>query len=352
MKILYGVPGEGLGHATRSQVIIRHLLQQNHDVQVVSSSRAYGLLSNSFPGRVHEIKGFHLAYNDAAVSKLKTFTSNLKAAPESLKVNFNKYRKIQEEFGPELVISDFESFSYLYAKYHNLPVISIDNMQIMSRGKLDIKIPENQKKNYQLGRNIVRAKVPRCQHYLITSFFPAFPEKERTTVVPPIMREAILKAQPTNGPHILVYQSSTSQKNLVSILHELPQETFRVYGFNKTETHGNVQLKAFSEQGFIDDLCSAKAILTNGGFSLISEAVYLHKPICSIPLENQFEQFMNAAYVQRLGFGRHFDTITPDNLRAFLYDTDNYKLNLQGYHQNGNSELFRVLDTLLPTLHC
>jgi uncharacterized protein (TIGR00661 family) len=68
MKILYGVPGEGLGHATRSQVIIRYLLEQNHDVQVVSSSRAYTLLNNCFPGRVHEIRGFHLAYKNAAVT--------------------------------------------------------------------------------------------------------------------------------------------------------------------------------------------------------------------------------------------------------------------------------------------
>jgi uncharacterized protein (TIGR00661 family) len=352
MKILYGVPGEGLGHATRSQVIIRHLLQQNHDVQIVSSSRAFDLLNNSFPGRVHQIKGFHLAYKNAAVSKLKTFTENLKSAPENLRTNFAKYQKIQEEFGPELVISDFETFSYLFAKHHKLPVISIDNMQIMSRGRLDIKIPENQRKNFQIGKNIVRAKVPRCQHYLITSFFPAFLEKDQTTVVPPIMREAILKAQPSNGPHVLVYQSSTSQKNLVNILQELPLETFRVYGFNKTEIHGNVQLKAFSEQGFIDDLASAKAVLTNGGFSLISEAIFMHKPICSIPLENQFEQFMNAAYVEKLGYGRHFDEITPDNLRAFLYDVNNFKLNLQNYHQNGNLELFRILDALLPMLHC
>jgi uncharacterized protein (TIGR00661 family) len=352
MKILYGVPGEGLGHATRSQVIIQHLIQQGHEVQVVSSSRAYTLLHNSFPGQVHEIRGFHLAYKNAAVSKLKTFTSTLRAAPENLKANFAKYQKIHDTFAPDLVISDFESFSYFFAKHHNLPIISIDNMQVMSRGKLDIKIPENQRTNYKIGRHIVKAKVPKCQHYLITSFFPVADLKERTTVVPPIMREAILKTQPTNGSHVLVYQSSTSQKNLVEQLQELPLETFRVYGFNKTETIGNVQLKSFSEQGFIDDLASAKAVLTNGGFSLISEAIYMHKPVCSIPLENQFEQFMNAAYVEKLGFGRHFDTITSDSLRAFLYDMNNFRMNLQNYHQNGNQELFQTLDELIPTLHC
>jgi hypothetical protein len=61
---------------------------------------------------------------------------------------------------------------------------------------------------------------------------------------------------------------------------------------------------------------------------------------------------MNAAYVEKLGYGRHFDEITPDSLRAFLYDLNNFKANLKSYHQNGNLELFRLLDQLLPTLHC
>jgi len=67
MKILYGVPGEGMGHATRSKVIIAHLLQ-NHDVQVLSSSRAFKFLYESFGERVHEIKGLHFAYKNTKVS--------------------------------------------------------------------------------------------------------------------------------------------------------------------------------------------------------------------------------------------------------------------------------------------
>ena len=72
MNILYGVPGEGLGHATRSKVVIGHLLAQGHQVCVVSSSRAYTMLAAAFPGRVHEIRGFHLAYKGLAVSKVRT----------------------------------------------------------------------------------------------------------------------------------------------------------------------------------------------------------------------------------------------------------------------------------------
>ena len=38
MKILYGVVGEGFGHATRSRTIIEHL-SRSHDVLIVASAR-------------------------------------------------------------------------------------------------------------------------------------------------------------------------------------------------------------------------------------------------------------------------------------------------------------------------
>ena len=41
MKILYGVPREGMGHATRSKSVIQHLIAQQHEVCIVSSDRAF-----------------------------------------------------------------------------------------------------------------------------------------------------------------------------------------------------------------------------------------------------------------------------------------------------------------------
>jgi len=350
MKILYGVPGEGMGHSTRSKVIITYLLAQGHDVQVVSSARAYQFLAKAFPDRVHEIKGYHLAYRNAAVSVLKTAALTLRTAPANLQANFHRYRTLLEQFSPELIISDFESFSYLFAKYHRLPVISIDNMQIINRAKLDIIIPATERNNFAIAKNIVKGKVPNSEHYLIATFFAAPLRKERTTLVPPIIREEILQAKPTIHDHILVYQTSTSHKNLIELLQQLPQEKFLVYGFNKEEQHGNVQLKAFSETAFIQNLATAKAVLANGGFSLLSEAVYLHKPICSVPIANQFEQFLNAAQVQKLGYGRHFTDLSPDALKAFIYDIPVFQENISQYQQEGNTVLFRELEKQLAAV--
>ena len=351
MKILYGVPGEGLGHATRSKVVVGHLLAQGHEVRVVSSSRAYTMLAAAFgQQRVLEIRGFHLAYDGLAVSKLRTAVLTLRTAPEDLRVNFARYRDLLGGSAPDVVISDFESFSYLFAKLHRLPVVSIDNMQIISRATLNVAVPRAERGNYQLAKSIVRAKLPRSRHYFITTFFNLTLAKDDTTLVPPIIRPEILAARPSAGRHVLVYQSATTQQNLVPLLQQLPDQEFRVYGFNKQESHGNVQLCAFSEAGFIADLASARAVVTNGGFSLISEAVFLHKPICAIPIPAQFEQWLNAAEVQQMGFGRHFEAITADNLRAFLYGLPTYEAALAGYQQQGNEVLFALLDEQLRAI--
>lgn len=347
MKILYGVPGEGMGHATRSKVIIDFLLKQNHDVCVVSSARAFQFLNKEFPDRVIEIKGFHFAYKNAEVSKTGTFLLNLKAAAKNLNYNLGKKRLLERSFTPDLVISDFESFSYFFAKLHKLPVISIDNMQVMDRCVLDIHIAKDEKNNYQLAKNIVNAKVPGCDHYLISSFFEAEIKKKNTEIVPPIIRQAIQNAMVARGKHIIMYQTSSSLKTVQECLSQLPDQEFIIYGMNKEARDSNVTYKLFSEKGFIEDLASAKAVIANGGFSFISEAVYLKKPIYSFPIQNQFEQWMNAAYIQKLGFGRHFSGLSADNLKSFIYDLERFEKQLSAYTQKGNEMLFAKLENLL-----
>jgi len=350
MNILYGVPGEGMGHATRSKVIIDFLIKEGHDVRIVSSSRAYEFLNKNFPHKVIEIKGFHFAYKNNEVSKTNTFLLNLKSSAKNLLYNFKKKLLLENSFNPQLVISDFESFTFFFAKLHKLPIISIDNMQIMSRCNLDIDISAEEKNNYKIAKQIVKVKVPACRHYFITSFFDAEIKKANTTIVPPIIRQAILDIKPTTGNHILMYQTSSSLKIVQEVLEQLPDENFFVYGMNKDYRDGNVIYKPFSESEFINDLASAKAVIANGGFSFISEAVYFKKPIYSFPIHNQFEQYMNAAYINKLGYGRHFNSLNADYLKSFLYDLPLFKKNLSNYFQDGNQLLFNKLKTFMLSL--
>ena len=343
MKILYGLPSEGMGHATRSNVIISHLAK-THDVKIATSDRACAFMKERFPGMVYEIKGFHLAYKDGGVSKYSTASMLLKNGPKDLIANVQKYWQVHKEFKPDLVISDFDSFTFFFAKLNKIPLISIDNIQVMDRCKLEFPIPEAEKNSYQLSRNIIKAKVPNADYYLITSFFKVLAAKKNTAVIPPILRDKILAANSRTGEHILVYQTSSSQNNIIQLLNRIPQITFLVYGVNKDEIHNNVILKKFSEDGFIEDLTSAKGVISNGGFSLLSEAVYLKKPVCSIPVKGQFEQYVNAAYIEKCGYGRHLNDFSPDLIKSFLFDIDIFQHNINQYQQNGNDETFRKLD--------
>lgn len=345
MKILYGVVGEGMGHATRSRVMLNHLVK-SHEVEIVVSGRAHEYLSRYF-FNVHEIKGLRMVYENNEVDRSRTFWEFLTSLPAMIADNFQEFIKIGERFSPDVVVSDFESFAYTFGKHHDIPVISIDNMQIINRCDLEIDIPDEYRDDYLIAKGIVAGKLPGCFHYLITTFFYPPTRKERTSLYPPILRESILEAEVTTEDHIVVYQTSTSNQRLLEILAQakLP---FRVYGFNRDERIGdNVWLRPFSEEGFIADLASCRGVLATGGFSLMGEAVYLGKPLLAVPLRKQFEQLLNALYLAKLGYGEYHDALSAEAILAFSERTDSYAENLKNHVQEGNSKILAALDRLI-----
>lgn len=345
MRILYGVVGEGMGHATRSSVILEHLTQQ-HDVHVVVSGRARDYLAQRFEN-VHKIWGLTIQYEGNSVRKLGTLLENVKGALKGLPANVKAYFDLVDEFRPDVVVSDFESFSYLYAKNHLLPVISVDNMQIINRCRHDPALLEGHERDFELTKRIVKAKLPGCFHYLVATFFHPELRKDRTTLLPSILRPEILNAKSEPGEHLLVYQTSTTNVELLSALKQsgLPCRVYGVRrGIQADEVEQNLTFRPFSEAGFIDDLRTARAVVAGGGYTLMSEAVYLRKPLLSLPVQGQFEQTLNALYLQQLGYGRIAEVLDKPTLDSFLADVPRCAENLKGYSQDGNRLMLEGLD--------
>ncbi|MGA2448399.1 MAG: MJ1255/VC2487 family glycosyltransferase [Polyangiaceae bacterium] len=351
MRILYGVVGEGMGHATRSKVVCEHLVASGHDVKIVVSGRAHAFLAKAFPDVV-EIRGLSIRYVDNRLDRNGTLARNVLAAPSMIAANIGAYFDKVAPFRPELVISDFDSFAYLYAKRHRLPIFSIDNQQIISRCKLGKFAKTGVQVDYEMTKAFVRAKLPSCDYYVITSFF--FPPirrrfHENTTVVPPIVRPSIVDAKSRShlGAHVLVYQTSSSDEHLLDRLEAVRDQHFLVYGRSSDVPRKNCELRAFSEEAFVRDLAAARAVVCNGGLSLIGEAVYLGKPIMSIPVHNQFEQVANARYVEELEYGLAADSIDADLLRLFLREAPKYASRVALHRQDGNRELFDTVDDIV-----
>lgn len=350
MKLLYGVVGEGMGHAIRSKVVLEHLLRRGHEVEIMASGRACAFLGQHFAD-VNEIHGLHIITGDNRVRRGKTLLSNALAGLTGVPKNIAAYFELIESFEPDAVISDFESWAYLYAKAHDLPIFSIDNMQIINRCEHPPEIYEGARMHFDVTKTFVKSKLPFCNHYLITSFFRPPIRKKRTSLYPPILRREILEATSTRGEHLLVYQTGEHFAFLADVLRDTGLEC-RIYGMRRDieaeQVEGNLRYRPFDEQTFVEDLASARAVLASAGFTLMGEAVYLHKPMMAMPLEKQFEQILNARYLEREGYGVSAES--RDQIRdigAFLERLDEYAANLASYRQDGNRELLAALDAEL-----
>jgi uncharacterized protein (TIGR00661 family) len=340
-----------MGHATRSRVILNHLLTAGHEVKVVVSGRAHKFLAEKFKGHrgvtIEEIHGLHLVIEDNELDVSDSVWSNLDDAPGGLWRNVEVYRKVVGDFEPEVVVSDFESWAYFFALRHDIPLISVDNMQVINRCAHDEDIVGKPKDlAFRLARFAVKAKLPGAYHYLVSSFFFPRVRKKRTTLVPPILRPEILKLQRRPRGHVLVYQTAATNTALVPLLKRLPYK-FRVYGMGREGEEGNVTLCGFSEKGFIHDLSTARAVMAGGGYSLMGEAVHLHVPMLSVPIRGQFEQILNARYLEKLGYGRYAEGLDEETVVSFLERTDEFAHNLESYPSPSNDVTFGCLDELL-----
>jgi uncharacterized protein (TIGR00661 family) len=292
-----------------------------------------------------------MIYEENRVRRGKTLWSNVLTGAAGIPTNIAAYFDLIKDFKPELVISDFESWTYLYAKLHRLPIVSIDNMQIINRCTLPPEILAGHEAEFQITKAFIKGKLPFCNQYLITTFFRPPVRKPDTALVPPILRPEILAATPRRGEHVLVYQTGEGNDGLSEILARTGLEC-RIYGMRRNleaeQVEGTLRYRPFSEAGFVDDLASARGVIAGGGFTLMGEAVYLHKPMLAVPLERQFEQVLNARYLEREGFGKAAMKLTdPGVIRDFVAAIPACEEKLAAYAQDGNRVLFQAVDEVL-----
>lgn len=347
-KIIYAIQSDGLGHYSRSKLIIDHLISIGHDVLILTSGRAYDLMQKKY--NVEKIGRINFEYENNRVNYLQTIQYNLYRTPLIVKNGYIKINKIFDNFKPDLAIIDFETFTAQTAIRKGVPIIYIDNINAIIRTRVSEDLKKSIHRIFAKMSNIVNLQTPNSKHvkkFIITTFFKTKVKKnKKAIIIPPLIREEIIKAKNTKQKdHILVYQTTSTNKNLLSTLQKLPNEKFIVYGFDKNKKDKNVRFKKTSvKNDFIEDLTSAKAIITNGGHSLITEGIFLQKPILSNPVVGQFEQILNATQVEKLRYGRYTKKITPDSIKSFLYDFKFYKQNLENYKQKDNSAAFEIID--------
>jgi len=339
-NILYGVNGEGAGHSTRAKEVLTHLASQGHQVHVASFDRGLQNLEDQFD--VTEIYGFRFAYVNNRVRYKRTIAKNL-ATVSHARRSLHQLNALVDDAHIDLVITDFEPLTCHIGHKRDLPIISIDNQHCLTNA--GVSYPRQYRRDAAAAKLVTKLMTPRANAYLVISFFTAPIRKRNTFLFPPLLRQQILSASPTAGDHVLVYVTSPAPA-LAKILNSV-RGRFIAYGFGREGTDKNILYKKPSLDGFFADLVSARAVIANSGFSLVTEALHLAKPYLAVPVSHQFEQIFNAYWLEKSGYGSYWEELNKERVESFLYNEPHYREALASYPRQGNQALFQKLDTLI-----
>jgi uncharacterized protein (TIGR00661 family) len=353
MRILYGVCGEGLGHAMRSAVVAEHLVAQGHDVRFVTAGRAFKYLGDRWPGKVTYALGLGTVMHENTIQPGATLLANL------AKMTLSPIAHVATAIGvgriPDAVISDFDPWTARYAGLVGAPLIAVDNIHFLNRCSHPRSVVAGIASDRTAAAIMypgVNSMVPDARRYIVTTFVQSPVTHANTTLHAPIIRPKILAAvgRP-QGDHVTVYFNDKSDHSRVMrSLLGVPAK-FHVYGaenVRQDEAIGdNIILRPVSEDGFINDLATSKAVIGGAGFTLMTECITLGKPLLASPFGGQFEQILNANYLERMGYGERAMTLDGPTVERFLGRVDDYSAKLRTYKHDGNVELLRAVDNAL-----
>lgn len=304
MNIVYGVAGEGRGHASRAAALWP-FLSENLDLSVWCPDSIAGFIREKCPGAsLAGIPGIHFSLQGHRVDYLGTINKNL-----PLIFRFNE---ITDEMARRMkardvvgVISDFEPFTAVAAWKAGLPLLNLNHPAVVRR--YISLLPDAVS-----ARFVASVMTPPAQKNLICSFYDGD--------VGPILREEVRKAETSRGDYILVYLKESSADQVRKILAGFPDQEFHFFPDRRKD--------------FITHLAGCAGVVAPAGHQLLSESLYLGKPVLALPQKGQYEQRLNARMLKASGWGRGTDlNHLAGDLKTFIRDLDSFPLKADPYHR-------------------
>ena len=303
MKIIYGCNGEGRGHAARTAALWPEL-RQDLDITVWSPESIQSFLYEKCQDiRIRTIPGLHFSLQKHRVDYWGTIVMNMPL--------IGRFNKITDQMAREMkdndiqgVISDFEPFTAVASAKAEIPLINLNHPAVVRR-------------SFSILPDAVSAKAvasfmtPPAQKNLICSFYDGD--------VGPILRKEVRQAVPEKGDYILVYVKKSSADEIREILGDYPDREFHIF--------------PGPDKDFVTSLAGCAGVLAPAGHQLLSEALFLKKPVLAIPQQGQYEQRLNARMLKASGWGRQTEMKRlREDLTAFLEDLPRFPFKADPFH--------------------
>ena len=256
-------------------------------------------------------------------------------------------------FEPEVVISDFESWTYLYAQ-DAPPADPLDRQhadhQPLHAPAGDHRGPPGRVPAH--ARRSSRASCRSATHYFITTFFrPPSPQGADARCS---RRSCGPRSSPRSRGAASTCSSTRRARATTALAETLAQTGLecRIYGMRR-EHHrgagrGQPPLPARSaRQASSTTSPRARAVIAGGGFTLMGEAVYLHKPMLAVPLGAPVRAGAQRALPRARGLRPRRRTLDAAVIARFVDAVPPLRGEARGVRAGRQSGAFAELDALL-----
>ena len=370
-NMLMSIIGIGLGHATRSEAIYNEL-KDKMKIKILSygDARNYlerkGIVSSDFGGQVY--KGEEFTFN--ALIQLKDFLNN----PTKLRDDYREFKKIADEFKPDIIFSDSEPNSFVYANREKIKnailtnvVTTITNYNILPK---NLRTGEVKLQKVFLNK-LVDFMLKRTDKLFVPSFERKIKYKEKVEYVDLIVRKKpdelpnekeIRKKLGINKKFYYVSVGGSDIERYIlnifeDILPRFKNKYFVVssnYAKNRIIEKENMIIYPFINNPF-EFMKISEGIISTAGHSAISEAIVYKKPMLAIPVRKHIEQIVNAALLEKNGFGKacFFEKrINPhkliESIETFFENKNDIEFNFKKskFQGKGSEQIAKKLEKL------
>ena len=284
MKILYGIQTTGNGHLTRAKEVIS-ILKKRAEVDVVLSGPDDNKISLNHPVKKH-YQGLTFFYTKKGkIHWIKTLFKN------------NFFKLLIDIFhcpvaSYDLIINDFEPVTAWSCYLKNKKCVALSNQYAL----FSDKGPKLKKRSHTTLK-MLRYFAPVFHGYGL--HFKRFDD----TIFLPIIRKKIRGLNVNDLGYFLVYLPSYGKEAIQNVLVTFPKTNWVVFSpeVKTSQLENNIQWEPINENTFLKSIASCKGVVTAAGFSTLSEALYLKKPLLTIPISSQIEQAYNAAMISEMG---------------------------------------------------
>ena len=273
MKVAYSIAGEGFGHAARMVCLAPRLLE-NAEVHLFCPDPVKNYVRSRLPEvPIRDLPHFGFVKRGDRVLVAATIVAALRRFPGFIRQVLSLSKLLRTE-GFEAVLSDFDPYLAWAGRLAGLRVIQINHPGIITK---------------HLSIN------PRSWPAAAAAFLLEGPWHRRVHCsfyqgdVGPLLRPELL-----NRPR---------SRSGSWVLHLKPE--YREWVVPALEQAGLVPYELYPKAGgdFDAALASARGVISSAGHQIISEALVLGKPILVLPQGGQYEQALNARFLEKTGRG-------------------------------------------------